>query len=640
MVTVMLASNVRDNLNTRNPLARIGCGLKLIGLQSHMSVTGALALRNALVEFGILSWVLEDGRPSVHGDVGDVAPHTSRATQIRGTDRPAQDTETNALVELAAGSSDALCDLHVIAGRPTDGCSVTQCADRRWEAPVAEDASKARNRSSVPGDPWPALWKHGGGCVGMYSGGGLDTAPYGAPEPTRFGPRFGLVYTLHLQSRAAGFFRWITGDSFGTVRRGSHWWRSWWLRGCDQGSPARSLNSFVVASATCPMLESLNVGCIPSKAMLNHSHIYHQTIYDIKKRGIDEPPTDAQSEGRLRERSHEMYQILFKQNKADYFKGTASFVCPNTISVQLIEGGESTVEAKNIIVAKGSEVAPLPGGTIGKVPEKMVVIGGGIIGLEMGIETVPEIADEATSQVQVEHQGALRRVKGRESGHHDGGCQGWKVGLKNSHGMRQLKADVVFVANSRRPYIQGLGLENVGVEVDSRRHIVIDDQLNTSVPNMKRTGDVTFGLMLAHEAEEEGIAAVEYIHSGHGHVNYGMIPSVVYTHPETEQELKTGGVMYKVGRFAFLANSRAKTNLDTEGQVKFLVEVDSETDWILGVHIIGPNAGEMIAKGVLALEYAASAENFARTTHIHKSLSEAFREAPLQVSSGNTTIHF
>jgi dihydrolipoamide dehydrogenase len=198
----------------------------------------------------------------------------------------------------------------------------------------------------------------------------------------------------------------------------------------------------------------------------------------------------------------------------------------------------------------------------------------------------------------------------------------------------------VLVAIGRRPYIKGLNLENVGVEVDSRGRIVIDDQFNTSVPNIKCIGDVTFGPMLAHKAEEEGIAAAEYIRSGHGHVNYESIPSVVYTHPEvawvgkTEQDLKKEGVRYKVGRFPFLANSRAKTNMDTEGQVKILVE--EESDRILGVHIIGaslntaassglflfhlvlgPNAGEMIAEGVLALEYGASSEDIARTTHAH-----------------------
>ena len=184
-----------------------------------------------------------------------------------------------------------------------------------------------------------------------------------------------------------------------------------------------------------------------------------------------------------------------------------------------------------------------------------------------------------------------------------------------------MEADVVLVAVGRRPYTDGLNLEAAGVDLDNRGRIVIDDQFTTSQKNIKCIGDVTFGPMLAHKAEEEGIAAVEYIKSGHGHVNYNAIPSVVYTHPEvawvgkTEQDLKAEGVKYKVGKFMFSANSRAKTNLDTEGFVKFLTE--AETDRILGVHIMGPNAGEMIAEGVLAIEYGASAEDVARTTHAH-----------------------
>jgi len=184
---------------------------------------------------------------------------------------------------------------------------------------------------------------------------------------------------------------------------------------------------------------------------------------------------------------------------------------------------------------------------------------------------------------------------------------------------------VVLVAVGRRPYVDGLNIEAAGIEKDNKGRIVIDDQFNTSTANIKCIGDVTFGPMLAHKAEEEGIAAVEFIKTGHGHVNYAAIPSVVYTHPEvawvgkTEQDLKAEGVQYKIGKFSFAANSRAKTNLDTDGFVKFLVE--KETDRILGVHIIGPNAGEMIAEGVLALEYGASAEDIARTTHAHVSLS-------------------
>jgi Pyridine nucleotide-disulphide oxidoreductase, dimerisation domain/Pyridine nucleotide-disulphide oxidoreductase len=180
---------------------------------------------------------------------------------------------------------------------------------------------------------------------------------------------------------------------------------------------------------------------------------------------------------------------------------------------------------------------------------------------------------------------------------------------------------VVLVAVGRRPYTEGLNLQAIGVEVDNRGRIVVDNQFNTSVSNVRCIGDVTFGPMLAHKAEEEGIAAAEFLKTGHGHVNYDAIPSVVYTHPEvawvgkTEQELKAAGVLFNVGKFPFLANSRAKTNLDTEGMVKFIAE--KETDKILGVHIIGPNAGEMIAEAVLAIEYGASAEDIARTTHAH-----------------------
>ena len=183
----------------------------------------------------------------------------------------------------------------------------------------------------------------------------------------------------------------------------------------------------------------------------------------------------------------------------------------------------------------------------------------------------------------------------------------------------QLDADVVLVAIGRRPYTTGLGLENLGLDVDERGRIVIDSEYRTKVPHIRAIGDATFGAMLAHKAEEEGIAAVEYISKGHGHVNYGAIPSVMYTHPEaawvgqTEQEVKATGKAYNIGSFPFAANSRAKTNLDTEGMVKFFA--DKETDRILGIHIIGPNAGEMIAEGVLAIEYGASAEDIGRTSH-------------------------
>lgn len=206
----------------------------------------------------------------------------------------------------------------------------------------------------------------------------------------------------------------------------------------------------------------------------------------------------------------------------------------------------------------------------------------------------------------------------------------------------QLDADVVLVAIGRRPYTAGLGLENIGLDVDERGRLVIDQEYRTKIPHIRAIGDVTFGPMLAHKAEEEAVAAIEFITKNYGHVNYGAIPSVMYTHPEVawvgqnEQELKAAGVKYKSGTFPFSANSRAKTNLDQDGMVKFLT--DAETDRILGVHIIGPNAGEMIAEGTLALEYGASAEDIGRTSHAHPTLSEAFKEAAM--AAYGKPIHF
>jgi len=423
----------------------------------------------------------------------------------------------------------------------------------------------------------------------------------------------------------------------------------------------------------------LNVGCIPSKAMLNNSHLYHQTQHDLQRRGIDVTGVSLNLPQMLKAKDTSVtgltkgIELLFKANKVDYIKGTASFVSPTRLSVQLLDGGETEVDAKNIIIATGSEVSPFPGGGIEidekqivsstgaldlqEVPRKMVVIGGGIIGLEMGSVwsrlgaevTVVEflgaiggagIDEEISKQFQkiLAKQGIKFKLNTKviSADKQDG-----KVMVKTeaAKGGKEeiLDADVVLVAVGRRPFTEGLNLKAIGVELDNKGRIVIDDQFNTSVKNIKCIGDVTFGPMLAHKAEEEGIAAIEYIQSGHGHVNYNAIPSVVYTHPEvawvgkTEQELKEDGVQYGIGKFPFTANSRAKTNLDSEGQVKFLVE--KETDKILGVHIIGPNAGEMIAEGVLAMEYGASSEDIARTTHAHPTLSEAFKEAAMAASS-------
>ncbi|KAI0711875.1 dihydrolipoyl dehydrogenase [Fomitopsis betulina] len=428
----------------------------------------------------------------------------------------------------------------------------------------------------------------------------------------------------------------------------------------------------------------LNVGCIPSKAMLNNSHLYHQTQHDIAHRGIDASNVKLNLPVMLKAKEDAVSSLtkgietLFKMNKVDWVKGSASFITPNRISVRLNDGSETEVEAKNVIIATGSDVASFPGGgiqideeqivsstgalSLKEVPKKLTVIGGGVIGLELGsvwsrlgsevtvIEFLGAIGgagidEEIAKQFQriLTKQGIkfLLNTKVTAAEKRDG-----KVYLKTegAKGGKEatVDADVVLVAVGRVPVTSGLGLDKIGVEVDPRGRIVIDDQYNTSVQGVKCIGDVTFGPMLAHKAEEEGIAAVEYIKTGHGHVNYQAIPSVVYTHPEvawvgkTEQELKAAGVKYKLGKFPFQANSRAKTNLDTEGTVKFITE--AETDRILGVHIIGPNAGEMIAEATLAVEYGASSEDVARTCHAHPTLSEAFKEAAMAASS--RPIHF
>jgi dihydrolipoamide dehydrogenase len=369
-------------------------------------------------------------------------------------------------------------------------------------------------------------------------------------------------------------------------------------------------------------------------------------------------------------------EFLFKKNGVEYIKGTASFAGEHEIKVNLTEGGETTVVGRNIIIATGSEATPFPGleidekriitstGAIAldKVPESMVVIGGGIIGLEMGsvwsrlgskvtvVEFLPQIGGPGmdaevskAAQKILKKQGIDFKLNTKVLG---GDTSGEKIKLEveaAKGGKKEtLDADVVLVAIGRRPYTAGLGLENIGLETDEKGRLIIDQEFRTKLPHIRVVGDCTFGPMLAHKAEEEAVAVVEWIKKGYGHVNYGAIPSVMYTHPEVawvgqnEQEVKASGVEYKIGTFPFSANSRAKTNLDTEGFVKMIA--DAKTDRILGIHIIGPNAGEMIAEGTLALEYGASTEDIGRTSHAHPTLAEAFKEAAM--ATYGKAIHF
>ncbi|ANZ75845.1 BA75_01913T0 [Komagataella pastoris] len=426
----------------------------------------------------------------------------------------------------------------------------------------------------------------------------------------------------------------------------------------------------------------LNVGCIPSKSLLNNSHLYHTIKHDTKERGIN--VADVQIDiGQLqnaKEKSVKQLtggiELLFKKNGVKYYKGSGSFVDEHTINVDPVEGGDKVeLKADNVIIATGSEPSPFPGITVDEerivtstgaldlkeVPKRMAIIGGGIIGLEMasvwsrvGSEvTIIEYRDSIGAGMDAEVAKGTQKFLTKQGlkfkcgakvtkGERVGDVVNIEIETTKDGKTEQFEADVLLVAVGRRPYTEGLNAEAIGLDFDQRGTLVIDSEYRTKHPHIRVIGDVTFGPMLAHKAEEEGIAAAEYIKKGHGHVNYGNIPSVMYTHPEVawvgqnEQQLKEAGIKYKVGKFPFIANSRAKTNLDTEGFVKFLA--DAETQRVLGVHIIGPNAGEMIAEAGLALEYGASTEDIARVCHAHPTLSEAFKEAAL--GTFDKTINF
>lgn len=431
----------------------------------------------------------------------------------------------------------------------------------------------------------------------------------------------------------------------------------------------------------------LNVGCIPSKALLHSSHLYEDAKNSFGKHGIDINGTvEVNLPAMMQHKSNSVTGLtkgiegLFKKNKVKYVKGSGALSTANEVEVELLEGGTEKIAAKNIMIATGSEVATLPTVPIDeeqivsstgalkleKVPEKMVVIGGGVIGLEMGSVwrrlgaevTVIEFLDRIVPGVDTEIANTFQRILKKQKMKFKLGTkvvgsrkEGGKVILdteKSSGGKPEsIEADVVLVATGRRPHTDKLGLDNVGVKMDDRGRIEVDDQLRTNVPNIYAIGDVIKGPMLAHKAEDEGLIAAEIIAGvGTGHLDYNCVPGVIYTHPEvatvgkTEEELKEAGVEYTKGTFPFQANSRARTN-DVggdfaQGMVKVLA--DKKTDRLLGMHIVGPNAGELIAEGVLAIEYGASSEDIARTCHAHPTLSEATREAAMAAHA--KPIHF
>ncbi|NQU56423.1 MAG: dihydrolipoyl dehydrogenase, partial [Rhodospirillales bacterium] len=417
----------------------------------------------------------------------------------------------------------------------------------------------------------------------------------------------------------------------------------------------------------------LNVGCIPSKALLQSSHHFEAAAHEFADHGVKtgtvalDLKTMLGRKDKVVEDLTKGIEFLLKKNKVDYIIGTGTITAADTLEVKPESGKKQVLKTKNIVIATGSDVAPLSGVTIdekqivsstgalslSKVPKSLVVVGGGVIGLELGSVwrrlgaevTVVEFLDnilpgmdgEVVKQMTrtLKKQGMKFMLKAKVTA-----AKASKAGVTLSVEPRdggtaeKIKADVVLVAIGRRPYSDGLGLDKVGVATD-RGFITTDHNLQTNVAGIFAIGDVIGGAMLAHKAEEEGIAAAEHLAGQSGHVNYDVIPAVVYTWPEvatlgkTEEALKEAGVAYKVGKFPFSANSRARANADSEGFVKILA--DAKTDKVLGVHIVGPQAGDLIAEAVSVMEFGGSAEDIARTCHAHPGLSEALKEAALAV---------
>jgi len=416
----------------------------------------------------------------------------------------------------------------------------------------------------------------------------------------------------------------------------------------------------------------LNVGCIPSKALLHSSHMLHEAEHNFAAMGLKgkAPTVDWKQMLSYKDdvigQNTKGIEFLFKKNKVDWIKGWATIPGAGKVKV-----GDETHEAKNIVIASGSEAASLPGVevdektivtstgalTLGKVPKSMVVIGAGVIGLELGSVyarlgadvTVIEYLDVITPGMDNEVQRSFKRILEKQgltfvmgaavqSATAKGGKAKVTYKLKKDDSEATIEADTVLLATGRKPYTAGLGLDDLGVRMTDRGQIATDGHYATSVASIYAIGDAIEGPMLAHKAEDEGMAVAEILAGQAGHVNYGVIPGVIYTHPEvanvgkTEEQLKDEGRAYKTGKFAFMGNGRAKANFAADGFVKILA--DKETDRILGAHIIGPAAGDLIHEICVAMEFGAAAEDLARTCHAHPTYSEAVREAALACGDG------
>jgi dihydrolipoamide dehydrogenase len=424
----------------------------------------------------------------------------------------------------------------------------------------------------------------------------------------------------------------------------------------------------------------LNVGCIPSKALLHSSEQFDEAKHTLGDMGIEVKPKldlakmmafkDDGVKGNVNG-----VAFLLRKNKVDHFHGTGRILHSGKVQVTFINGEKQDLEARHIVIATGSNVAELPGIEIDEktivsstgalslpeVPKKLLVIGAGVIGLEMGsvwrrlgskvtfVEYLDRILPGMDAEIARQTQKILAKqgltfmlgtkVTGveKKGAHH-------KVKIEPARGgdAQEINADVVLVAIGRIPNTEGLGLQEAGVALDNKGRVIVDEHFKTNVSGISAIGDVIAGPMLAHKAEDEGIAVAEILAGQAGHVNYDVIPNVVYTFPEvasvgkSEDELKETGVAYKVGKFPFTANARAKVNRTTDGLVKILA--DPKTDRVLGIHIIAANASEMIAEAAVLMEFGGSAEDLARTCHAHPTLTEAVKEAALAVDK--RALHF
>ena len=448
------------------------------------------------------------------------------------------------------------------------------------------------------------------------------------------------------------------------------------IRAAQLGLKTACIESRGSLGGTC-----LNVGCIPSKSLLNLSENYKKAKKDFNDQGIEISDIKLNINKMMSNKDKSVQvltkgiEFLFKKNKVTYFKGKGVIFSENSVVVYESDNKRSNIKTKNIVIATGSSPTSLPGIEIdeknivsstgalsfSEVPKDLIVIGGGYIGLEMGSVwsrlgsnvTVVEYLDFITPGMDREVSNEFKKILTK---------QGIKFKLNNkvtaatniknkvivdytnnTTAVREkVECDKVLISVGRKPYTDGLNLSKIGIKKDSKGRIEVNEKLQTSLKNIYAIGDVIKGPMLAHKAEDEGIAVAEIIAGQAGHVNYDVIPSVVYTSPEvasvgkTEEQLKSEKRDYKVGKFPFLANSRAKVNNQTEGFVKMLA--DSNTDKVLGVHIIGPHCGDMIAEMALAMEFGASAEDIARTCHAHPTHTEAIKEAALAVDK--RPIHF